>query len=176
MNSKAQNILIAAGAIIFIILVGSLLYVGSASKNQTQQENPKPSGNLISKAQTDSGERVASLKEQNNSGQTGSVNLKESGQNIIVSVNIKKGPENVPQPSHIHAGTCDSLGAITYPLANVINGSAETSISSTLDDLQKLAPLAVNVHKSSAEAQTYVACANLDFVKSTGTESTPSQY
>lgn len=176
MNSKSQNILIAAGSIIFIILIGSLLYAGSVSQNQTQQETPKPSANLISKTKKDTGELVASLKEQNNSGQTGSVNLKESAEKVIVTVNIKKGLENVPQPSHIHAGTCDSLGAIAYPLENVINGSAETTIPTTLDDIQKLSPLAVNVHKSNAEAQTYVACANLDFVKSTSTESTTTKY
>lgn len=167
MNSEAQDILMAAGVIIFIILVGSLLYVGSVSNNQTQQETPKPSGNLISKAQADPKERVASLKEQNNSGQTGSVNLKENAQKVIIMVNIKKGPENVPQPSHIHAGDCTNLGQIIHPLTNVVNGSAQTTISTTLDDLKNSAPLAVNVHKSNEENQTYVACANLEFTNPT---------
>lgn len=90
---------------------------------------------------------------------------------------------DAPHPAHIHAGTCDKLNPNpAYPLGNVaadftvegtpvagtpaggeesltVEGSV-TTVNVSLDDLLAK-PYAINVHKSAAEIQTYIACGNI---------------
>ena len=66
-----------------------------------------------------------------------------------------------PQPAHIHPGTCEDLDATPkYPLKDLMDGRSETTVEASLEDLQS-EEFALNVHKSAAEIQTYVACGNL---------------
>lgn len=175
MNTKYNNVLVASGAVVFIALIALLLYFGKNARPQSAtQESPLP------QAQTPTLETkkeiTLALKSQNNSGQTGSMNLAEVNGKVLATVNIKKGPANISQPSHIHTGTCEKLSEIKYSLASVVNGFSQTALQTTFEDLQKLSPLAINVHKSNAEAGTYVACANLEFTSiDKGKEATPTQ-
>lgn len=66
-----------------------------------------------------------------------------------------------PQPAHIHKGACPKPGDVVYPLTNVINGKSETIIDTTMDNLKKQFPLAINVHKSASESSVYTACGDL---------------
>ncbi len=90
-------------------------------------------------------------------------------------------------PAHIHAGSCDELGDVAYPLSSVgsemlVNGTpmagspaseasgeaAESSVAASVTDveaaLQDLlsGDYAINVHKSAGEIGTYIACGDLD--------------
>ena len=82
-----------------------------------------------------------------------------------------------PHPAHIHAGTCDQLGEVVYPLTDLAAPEGEDAgpdtahavkTSETLVD----APLediidgghAINVHLSAEEIGTYIACGDISGV------------
>lgn len=98
------------------------------------------------------------LSVQNESGETGVASLVEKDGKVLVVLNLLGTPIDVPQPAHIHAGSCPTPGKVEYPLTNVLNGRSETTIDTTMAELKKMVPLAVNVHKSTTEAGVYVAC------------------
>jgi plastocyanin len=82
-----------------------------------------------------------------------------------------------PHPAHIHAGTCDELGDVVFPLNDVASIAAEatpaavagagdavarsaTTVDASLDELLA-AEHAINVHESAENIGTYIACGNL---------------
>ena len=106
------------------------------------------------------------LMEQNNSGQSGTATLTVSDdlKSVTVEINISGGSE-VPQPAHIHAGTCANLDPKpAVPLNNVVNGKSVTVITEEsgagMGDMEAN-EFAINVHKSAAEASVYVACGDI---------------
>jgi hypothetical protein len=117
-------------------------------------------------AQADYETTAHALNEQNNSGQSGTVtfSLAEDGTSVTVEINISGGSE-VPQPAHIHTGTCDNLDPKPfYPLNSVVNGRSVTVITEA--DIENLDydlynQFSVNVHKSAAEASVYVSCGEI---------------
>ena len=78
-------------------------------------------------------------------------------------------------PAHIHSGTCDQLGDVVYPLADVAYPSGEemgTAGGHRVKDseanhvdvpLQEIldGEHAINVHLSAEEIGTYIACGNI---------------
>ncbi len=98
--------------------------------------------------------------------QTGTATLTANGSQTDVVINIDASPDgaDVEQPGHIHSGTCDSLpgslGAVEYPLTNVVNGASTTTVDATLESLQT-GDFAVNIHKSGDELGVYVSCGNI---------------
>lgn len=96
-------------------------------------------------------------------------------------------------PAHIHAGTCDNLGEVVYPLTNIGAmeslgtptagmeaspvagtwvGAADaipvlmsvTQLDVSLDELLA-APYAINVHESPENIGTYIACGNVGGIR-----------
>ena len=104
------------------------------------------------------------LEEQNASGQSGTATFSVNDDGTVhVSIEISGGGAD-PQPAHIHEGTCDELNPQpAFPLESVVNGASETDVDVSLDELA-LASYAVNVHKSEAEADVYVACGDITSV------------
>lgn len=106
---------------------------------------------------------------QNNSNVSGTVTLtKESEEkgNVKVTLRLKSsllGILKPEEPAHIHFGSCANLGGVKYSLNSVVNGKSETTLNVSFADLKAGLPLAVNVHKSVAEPNVYIACANLNF-------------
>ncbi len=113
------------------------------------------------------GALVIKLNEQNNSGQSGQAVITQVGSSTVkVIVNLTGKPSGVPQPAHIHLGSCPNPGAVKYPLTNVGNGASQTEIQGlTLQQLLGERPLAINVHKSTTEASVYVACGDITDAK-----------
>jgi hypothetical protein len=81
-------------------------------------------------------------------------------------------------PAHIHAGTCDQLGEVLYPLADVAAPSGEkmgaagghpvkinegNHVELSLEEFL-VRPHAINVHLSAEEIDTYIACGNISGV------------
>ena len=78
-------------------------------------------------------------------------------------------------PAHIHSGTCDQLGDVVYPLADVTyptgeqmgaGGGHEVKISEMNHVDAPLQEIidgghAINVHLSAEEIGTYIACGNI---------------
>jgi len=116
----------------------------------------KPDGTMIKPESI-----IVELKSQNNSGQTGKATLTDMDGKTKVVINIPAGTAGVPQPAHIHVGACPAVGAVKYPLSNVVNGKSETVLDVSFSTLTKELPLGINVHKSGAEAKIYVACGNI---------------
>jgi hypothetical protein len=104
---------------------------------------------------------MASLTEQNGSGQNGTAQLVDMGDGTTkVIVDITSNTPD-PQPIHIHNGTCATLDPKPkYPLTTMVNGHSETVVNVSVSDLLA-APFAINVHKSAAEASVYVSCGNI---------------
>ena len=101
------------------------------------------------------------LDEQNNSGESGSAILKEENGQTTITINLTGFTKDVPQPAHIHAGSCPGVGNVKYPLTNVVNGQSITTISATLAQLKQQLPLAINIHKSQSAIDTYTSCGKL---------------
>lgn len=105
---------------------------------------------------------IFTLSEQNNSGERGSVYITPiSETQAKVSVEVTGAPAGTDQPMHIHTGSCPNVGAVKYPLNNLVGGKSETVLNVTVEQLMAELPLGLNVHKSSGEANVYVACGNL---------------
>lgn len=107
-----------------------------------------------------SGEVTVDLAEQNGSGESGTVTLTADGEKTKVVIALEN-PAAVPQPAHIHKGSCDDLDPNpAYGLENVVDGQSTTVVDAPLETLEGDA-YAVNVHKSAAKLDIYVACGNL---------------
>ncbi len=87
-----------------------------------------------------------------------------------------------PRPAHIHAGTCEDLGDVVYPLNDLAPVTpfatpeavlaspeaevreavpeSETIVDASLEELLA-EPHAINVHQSAENIGTYIACGNI---------------
>ena len=120
-------------------------------------------GSISVGAKSDIKPVVVSLSAQNNSGMTGKATLTKVDGKVQVKLELM-GPSMVlPKPAHIHVGPCASIGAVKYPLNNVVTGNSTTILNVSMDQLKAEMPLAVNVHKSAVELGTYVACGDVKF-------------
>lgn len=96
------------------------------------------------------------------SDQNGTAVLTEKNGRVQVVLDLSSTtPITNPQPAHIHSGSCDTLGNIVYPLSNVVNGKSITTINVTMAKLLSSLPLAINVHQSAADINTYTSCGNI---------------
>jgi hypothetical protein len=100
------------------------------------------------------------LGTQNDSGQSGTATLTADGEKTMVTIDLSNPPGDA-QPAHIHAGTCAELNPQPeFPLANVVDGKSETTVDAPLSALEG-EDYAINVHKSEADVETYVACGDI---------------
>ncbi len=105
--------------------------------------------------------RVYALATQNASGELGTVTLTAVGDKTRVDVALANAPTDVPQPAHIHEGTCAKLDPKPkYPLTTVVDGTSTTMVDVPMSQLVA-GGFAVNVHKSTKEIPTYIACGEL---------------
>jgi hypothetical protein len=101
------------------------------------------------------------LMAQNGSGETGTATLTQMGSNVRVSISLMNVPA-MAQPAHIHTGTCANLNpAPKYPLTNVLNGKSMTTVHDVTLSTLTNGHYAINVHKSTNDLKTYVACGNI---------------
>jgi hypothetical protein len=105
--------------------------------------------------------RVFALGTQNASGELGTVTLTAVGDKTRVEVALANAPTDVPQPAHIHEGTCAKLDPKPkYPLSVVVDGTSTTMVDAPMSQLVA-GGFSVNVHKSTKEIPTYIACGEL---------------
>jgi hypothetical protein len=104
---------------------------------------------------------VVPMSAQNNSGESGTATLVEDGGRTNVVIAVSGAPAGIAQPAHIHTGSCATIGGVKYPLNFPVDGKSETMIDVALDTLLGQLPLAINIHKSAAEANIYVACGDI---------------
>ena len=140
--------------ILAVLAIGGAIYFNRGDKKpddgKTQTETPQAEKELLFK-----------LNEQNKSKESGVVTLNEVGDNSKVTLTVMGAPSGVPQPAHIHKGSCATIGDVAYTLQSAVNGSSMSELNVSLDALLAQLPLAINVHKSGPEISTYVACADV---------------
>lgn len=100
------------------------------------------------------------LAEEKSSGQSGTATLTPVGDTKTRVVVTLSNPPDVPQPSHVHPGSCGDLGDPVAALANVVGGKAETVVDMSLAELQR-GGLVVHAHKSEEEYDVSVACGEI---------------
>lgn len=150
--------------IIGIILYGAVYYLFLSKKGGYNSSNqPYASPTVIPSPTPEAmmAPMSVTLDAQNNSGESGTATLKEENGQTTVTLALIGFTKDVAQPAHIHVGSCPGVGAVKYPLTDVVNGQSVTTISATLSDLKQQLPLAVNVHKSKAAISTYTSCGQL---------------
>lgn len=115
---------------------------------------------------------TVNLATQGTFGQSGTATLMENAEGkVVVTLEMTGGSFTAPQPAHIHVGSCPKPGAVKYPLTNVEGNKSVTTLDVGLLDIENSTErLAINVHKSAADASVYTACGDLP-VGSTGTTS-----
>lgn len=144
--------------IIAILAVGGGIGINqSVKKSKVEREKAELQTNATSTPQV----LKISLSEQSGSGQTGMAELIAMGTSTKVIVNLTGKPSSVLQPSHIHLGTCATLGTVKYPLTNIDKGAAQTILPVTLAELINEIPLALNVHKSATAISVYTSCGDI---------------
>jgi Cu/Zn superoxide dismutase len=150
-----------------LVLAGSLSAAAVAQMASPQPSMPKTSSQVAVK-----------MTQQNGSGESGSATLSQTSEGLVVTLSMSPAPSG-PQPAHIHKGTCAKLNpAPAYPLQNVTAGSTQSGASAgtstttlkdvTLDQLTK-GSFAINVHKSTSDLGTYVACGDIQLANPSGT-------
>jgi len=77
---------------------------------------------------------------------------------VIISLKNEAAP--AVQPAHIHVGPCAHLGAVKYPLTDVVHGYSHTIVNAPIAALLN-SHLAINVHKSASQLGVYVSCGNI---------------
>jgi len=137
--------------------------VAGEDSDQTQPGEDEEEEEDTGEEENETNQITVNLLEQNNSSETGTATLVESNGQVTVTIDMTGFQEDVSQPAHIHAGSCPDVGAVSYPLTDVLNGESETILNVTFDVLEDELPLALNVHKSAEEAAVYTACGNLGF-------------
>lgn len=155
-----RNLLIGA-TVVVILIVGYMLITNMQKSTGVPAPVATPQGmeNTASPSATVS-EVMVVLTEQNNSKELGTATLMEVNGKVKVVLKMTGAPD-VSQPAHIHVGACPEVGAVKYPLTNVMNGMSETTLDVTMAQLKSELPLGINVHKSQPEAKVYVSCGDL---------------
>jgi hypothetical protein len=101
------------------------------------------------------------LLPQNGSGESGTATFTPVAGGTLVSIKITAGVADVPQPNHVHPGTCATLDPKPqYGLPPIKDGTSSAVIPASIADLLAT-PHAFNVHKSGPEAAIYVACGDI---------------
>jgi hypothetical protein len=122
------------------------------------------STSVMADSMSASGDSVTvKMHSQNDSGENGTVELTDTAEGVQVVVTLTGAPEDVPQPTHIHLGTCENINkAPQYPLTNTVNGQGVSVIKGV--HLSELigGKYAINVHKSADDLGTYVACGDIN--------------
>ncbi len=160
----SSTTIVTALIVVLIVLYGGYRLIRHFNKAPIQQvtiqqKTVAPSTSISPGAM--SNEMTVNLAEENKSGESGTATLKEENGKTTVTLTLTGFTKGVAQPAHIHVGVCPGVGAVKYPLTDVVNGSSVTVLSTTLVEIKQNLPLAINVHKSLKEITNYTACGEL---------------
>lgn len=147
------------------IVVLAVAVVGYMMFFNKPQNTPAPTTPVVTTSPSPAtmSEIVVNLAKENQSTQSGTATLSEINGKVKVMLKLTGAPAGIAQPAHIHVGACPDVGAVKYPLTSPVNGMSDTVLDVTLTELKSQLPLAINVHKSGAEATVYVSCGDLKF-------------
>lgn len=165
MSGKSPTTIVIAIVIAAVLIFGGYKIINHFTKPKPQAVVQSPTSSPAVSPVTSASPEAAlanemkiNLAEENKSGESGTAVLKEENGKTTVTVNLTGFTKDIVQPAHIHIGACPGVGAVKYPLTNVVNGTSVTVLDKTLAELKTGEPLAINVHKSAAEITSYSAC------------------
>jgi hypothetical protein len=92
--------------------------------------------------------------------QCGTITFTPAGEKTRVVIAITGEPAGAIEPSHIHKGVCGHPGAVIYPLTDVVAGHSTTVVNAPISKIV-VSGDSVNIHKSAAQLNQYMACGNL---------------
>jgi hypothetical protein len=142
------------------VIALAILVAGCGSGNGNGNGNGNGTGGEDGSGEG-AGTLTVRLEEQNASGQSGKASLAELEKSTTQVVIVVSNPPLGTQPAHIHKGSCANLDPQpAYPLQNLVSGTSNSDVPVSLDELQD-GEFAINVHKSEAEVETYVACGDI---------------
>jgi hypothetical protein len=160
-SNTTRNVIIAVLAAALILGAGYLFFMNKNTDNAAQTQVPVATATAAPSPTPEAITMEVPLSAQSTSGEDGTATLTETDGKTTVVITVANPPANTPQPAHIHKGACPKPGEVVYPLTNVVNGTSETVIDTTIQELIAQKPLAVNVHKSATQSAVYVACGDL---------------
>lgn len=141
------------------LLLGACSYQAPTSVIPTATPTPTAIGTVV--PTTVMLKKSVTLASENKSGQYGTAVLEEVDGKVKVMIDLIGTKYQAAQPAHIHIGVCPGVGAVKYPLTNVVAGKSTTVLTVSMADLAAAGPLAINIHKSAADASVYTACGGL---------------
>ena len=95
------------------------------------------------------------------SGEGGTAVLTQQADGVRIVMSLDGAPDNTPQPTHIHSGTCKKNTATALALNNLVNGHSDTVLHGvTLSELTS-GNYVINVHESAANLRNYVSCGKI---------------
>jgi Cu/Zn superoxide dismutase len=98
------------------------------------------------------------MRAENKSGETGTAQLMQLPNGVQVKITLADAPA-AAQPAHIHEGTCQQLNpAPKVMLTSVTGGTSTTFVKGAKLSDWTSGKYAINVHKSTSDLKTYVAC------------------
>lgn len=139
-----------------IVIAGVVWYLNRTSYAPPSVQAPAPQPTTEVPASV-----TVNVSSQNNSGESGTATLRAMEGKTHVKLALIGAPSSVTQPAHIHTGSCAAIGGVKYPLTFPVDGTSETMLDISLQQLLSELPLAINVHKSPQEASVYVACGDI---------------
>ena len=160
-------VIIVVVALIAIIDIGVVVWLNVKPGISQPLPTPTPDVNAPNRT-SDNSSPMISMGAQNNSNLNAKYKITAVGSpsgissQTKVTLTVSNAPQGVSMPAHVHSGTCANIGAVKYPLSNVVNGTSTTTIDASILQLKMVLPLAINIHKSVAEVGVYVACADLN--------------
>ncbi len=108
---------------------------------------------------------VLALVPENGSQQMGTATLVPHNHATQIRVVLRGEPVGAVEPANVHAGTCDAVAQIRYPLHDVRNGHSTSTVSAPLTALRHAGyVIAVQASPASLRAAKeyhYVSCATL---------------
>ena len=160
-----------------IILTSALVCAISAPGLAQTAASPGPGGGAAAGSKTES-QATVTMTQQNGSNESGMATLSQTPDGLVVEMQLTPASD-APQPAHIHKGSCAKLDPMpAFGLTSVTKGTDSQGqpkgVSTTTLKSVTLAQLsagqyAINVHKSAADAKTYVACGDIKLANPTGT-------
>lgn len=98
------------------------------------------------------------LSAQNGAKQAGKGTIQIQNARARVVVDIQPGPTGVAQPAFISSGSCDRVETMRFPLENVVNGKSETGLNVSVEEMQAMGPLVLEVRKSVEDFNVRISC------------------
>ncbi len=105
----------------------------------------------------------AHLQALGDSGVTGKAELKDMGDGTThVVIELEGFEQDVAMPAHLHEGTLDEYDPKPkYPLENVVNGTSESTVDASLDEIVS-EDFIVAVHESEENIANVVAAGQVE--------------